>query len=119
MYYYPGVTSSLLSIFSCMRLDVVPVAISDVESGTTLLGSYAQYLIATQSYWTEDLSQVCFDGSHLVLALALGIPGLLLFSIGSPLVLVYILRSYRKRIIKGTRDLDQRKEYGLLVAPYR
>lgn len=39
------------------------------------------------SYWSEDYNQQCYSGSHRTLALALGIPGLLLIAAGWPLVM--------------------------------
>lgn len=36
-------------------------------------------------YWRQDYGQQCYTGSHQALAMALGIPGLVLLAMGCPL----------------------------------
>lgn len=36
------------------------------------------------SYWVLDMNQMCYDGPHSVLALAYGVPWLVLFCLGVP-----------------------------------
>lgn len=51
--------------------------------------------LARGRYWDADLQQRCYQGPHLALAMALGVPGLLLFALGVPLCSALFLRVCR------------------------
>jgi hypothetical protein len=46
----------------------------------------------------QDLNQQCYHGNHLTVALALGVPGIILFCAGVPLGAAALLAVNRKRL---------------------
>jgi hypothetical protein len=52
-------------------------------------------------YLEDNLDQACYEGHHLVLVAALGIPGLVLFSLGWPLASALYLWWNRKKLGKS------------------
>lgn len=96
---YINVTRILLRIFTCTYVD---------EEGENLS-------IATFRYWVEDPDLKCYEGTHLVLVLAVGVPLLLLISIGMPfgLLVVFMLEC------KGLIDRRYLWHYSFLYTHYR
>ena len=47
--------------------------------------------LAVGRYWSADYEQRCYRGRHLTLALAFGVPGILLFAFGMPMLSVWWL----------------------------
>jgi hypothetical protein len=66
-------------------------------------------------YWAEDLDVKCYQGWHLTLVLALGVPGVLLVCIGVPATLVLLLfhSGLQRNQLKPVYKL------GFLLACYR
>ncbi|KAG2494757.1 hypothetical protein HYH03_007002 [Edaphochlamys debaryana] len=96
VYYYPSLTSRFLSIFSCV----------DVDDPNAPEALYPQYQTANRTYWTLDYSTVCFEGRHMALVMGLGVPGLVLFTLGCPIFLVWILHSVYGRSAAHRYHLD-------------
>lgn len=84
--FYPLITMSALSVFSCHTLD---------DSKTALPG---EQLSAVGSYWTLDPELQCYHGQHLQLTLGFGLPVVLLVVFAWPLLLASMLWDSRFRI---------------------
>lgn len=89
-YCYPGITDTLLSIYSCPRLD-------NDDPGLPYHGLGR----AVGVYWEEDYDMRCFAGWHRALALGLGVPGVLLFSCGVPAASAAFLAMRRAQLEVG------------------
>ncbi len=89
-YAYPGITDTLLSIYSCPRLD-------NDDPGLPYHGLGR----AVGVYWEEDYDMRCFAGWHRALALGLGVPGVLLFSCGVPAASAAFLAMRRAQLEVG------------------
>jgi hypothetical protein len=66
-------------------------------------------------YWAGDLDMKCYQGWHLTLVLALGVPGVLLLCLGVPATLVLLL--FRSRLQRN-QPIGVYK-FGFLLACYR
>jgi hypothetical protein len=66
-------------------------------------------------YWTGDLDAKCYQGWHLTLVLALGVPGILLLCIGIPATVILLLRSSRRQ----QQPQVPVYKFGFLLACYR
>ena len=77
-FFYPGLVSTALSLFACLKIDDVSPASKN---------PFPMYATANAShgYWVPDIDQECWEGWHLKWALALGLPCMLLFCFGVPL----------------------------------
>jgi hypothetical protein len=84
--FYPLITMSALSVFSCHTLD---------DSKALLPG---EQLSAVGSYWTLDPELQCYQGQHLQLTLGFGLPVVLLVVFAWPLLLASMLWDSRFRI---------------------
>jgi len=84
--FYPLITMSALSVFSCHTLD---------DSKAALPG---EQLSAVGSYWTLDPELKCYQGQHLQLTLGFGLPVVLLVVFAWPLLLASMLWDSRFRI---------------------
>jgi hypothetical protein len=84
--FYPLITMSALSVFSCHSLD---------DSKLALPG---EQLSAVGSYWTLDPELKCYEGQHLQLTLGFGLPVVLLVVFAWPLLLASMLWDSRFRI---------------------
>lgn len=73
-YCYDDLSNTFVKIFSCPRLDPT----EDV--------AYHGFMQAQGGYWESDLELPCLTGPHAWLALAVGLPGILLVCIGWPLL---------------------------------
>jgi hypothetical protein len=106
LYYYGACISSILSLYSCQGVDVV-------GSGT----SYRAMLGATSwmGYWEADMDQQCFVGSHLLMALLLGLPALLWYGLYLPGSAMGYL--YRHRGLRN--QLTFRKMNGVMYTSFR
>ncbi|GFR39670.1 hypothetical protein Agub_g141 [Astrephomene gubernaculifera] len=102
-YFYPSVTDSILSILQCEQLD------TDQEA-------YGQYAQAKGSFWEMDYGLHCYRSQHLVLAAAVGFPGLVLFCLGVPAASAAWLRHSARRGRLNDRDFSDR--YGFLYEDY-
>ena len=86
-YYYPGIISTLLSIYSCQTVD---------RDDTTL--AYYGNAQAVGQFWVQDYSMQCYQGWHMIMALAVGVPGVLLWCISVPLGTALFLRRNQHRL---------------------
>jgi hypothetical protein len=77
---YPFLVRLSLGMFACVQLD----RSDDSED------PYPQFAVANASrgYWVHAMQQACFEGWHLPWALGLGLPCVLVFSLGTPLALL-------------------------------
>lgn len=88
---------SILSIFSCIQVDSEVVL--DAYSA-----SYVRNRVFIGRYWAQDMAVQCYTGSHLALALAFGLPCLLIWALGIPLGFALLLRQAKARgKVLGTR----------------
>lgn len=104
LYYYSTMATTLLSLFSCIEVDVL-----DART------PYRGYLAASGRYWTQEYSEKCFQGRHLNLIWALGLPGLLLLAVGLPLVILAFLICHRRHLA----DAKFTYRFGTLYENYR
>ncbi|KAL6761642.1 hypothetical protein V8C86DRAFT_839174 [Haematococcus lacustris] len=94
-YYYTNITTLMLTFFSCPTVD-------SPSSSTP----YWELGLAQGRYWSADYSSKCYEGYHKWLVLTLGIPGLLLYSLGLPLLTALLLHWCRARLYQvGFRSL--------------
>ncbi|GAX80519.1 hypothetical protein CEUSTIGMA_g7957.t1 [Chlamydomonas eustigma] len=98
---YPGTTISLMGLYQCPCAD---------NGG----GLYSEFAIDKNCYYYLDYETVCYQGPHLYMALILGVPGVLFFSLGVPIVSAWFLRLNR---YKHNR-LDFASRYGFLYQDY-
>ncbi|GIL57789.1 hypothetical protein Vafri_12932 [Volvox africanus] len=110
---YPSVVSQMFSLFSCMQIDTgppMPVCIDPSDVATCTMDKLSAGL-----YWTQDLDQRCYRGIHLRLCLIVGVPGVLLFAAGIPLLSAWWLYLNRNRL-EG--DVEFFALYGTLYQEY-
>lgn len=81
--YLPSISHTVLSLFACIQLDN-PTSIPYAAA-------------AVGSFWVLDTNQQCFEGYHAAWALALGIPGVLIFCMAIPLRIVLFTLENRHR----------------------
>lgn len=92
VFYYSNVSVILLSLFSCVRVDP-PAPRTDMP--------YRSYLMANEpnGYWTQEYSTTCWGHSpHALLASVLGVPGIIIFSLGLPIGFFLFLHHHRSRL---------------------
>jgi len=63
---HPNITKAMFSSFNCMSVE----------------GVY---------YLREDIDYVCYEGSHLIYLLIISVPSIILWSIGIPLAVLFVL----------------------------
>jgi hypothetical protein len=97
--FYPLITMSALSVFSCHTLD---------DNGTATPG---EQLAAVGSYWTLDPELTCYKGQHLQLTLGFGLPVVLLVVFAWPLLLASMLWDSRFRIREQQMHPATRRRY--------
>ncbi|KAG2448500.1 hypothetical protein HYH02_006391 [Chlamydomonas schloesseri] len=103
-YFYPSVTDEILSVLQCKEVD-------------SSSGAYAEYSRALGMYWEQDYGLHCFRGSHLLLALVVAFPGVVLFCLGVPMASAAFLRRNALRGRLNERKFSDR--YGFLYEDYR
>ena len=74
--FFPSLVRVGLSFYACLHLDVSP-AVGEFANAT-----------AAHGYWVYDMQQECMAPWHKVWALGLGIPCVLIFCLGVPVVIV-------------------------------
>ena len=88
--FHTSVSNSILSIFSCKKIN--------------------------DNYWnTSDLSMKCFDSSHMKALLYVGVPGLVIWSITIPLIAFSSLFFHREDL----QNADTMIKYKMLFAGYK
>lgn len=97
-----------MRIMNCVGIDV------DQNEGSGQ--SYWRYSIAKGTYWGEDTSLKCYEGSHARLVGSLGGPGLIIFSFGIPLfVLIFLLWNKHNNKLNDQTFLNT---YGFIFQNY-
>ena len=78
---------------------------------------YSLYVQATwlHGYWVSDMRMECFTGTHLHWAGIIGVPLLLLFGLGIPLVSLAVLLYHRHALDQSAISL----RYAFIYRPYR
>lgn len=89
--FYPTLVTSILSIFSCVTV-----------------GTEEQYLMA-------DLQESCFMGRHKTYVIALGLPQIILYMIGLPLISTLVVGRNHKNLNKPSFKF----RYAMLYLGYR
>eukprot|EP00198_Chlamydomonas_reinhardtii_P000814 XP_001690149.1 predicted protein [Chlamydomonas reinhardtii] len=136
-YFYPSVTDEILSVLQCKEVDAGTGAYAeysramgeldyDQRAGIRELGVLGKRCVArpgcgawthTGMYWEQDYGLRCFRDSHLVLALVVAIPGVVLFCVGVPVASAAFLRRNALRGRLNERKFSDR--YGFLYEDYR
>lgn len=93
-FFYIELTRNLVGIFNCTRVDNP----DEVDHS---------FAIATARYWIQDPNIICYENSHMVLTCVVGVPLLMLVSIGMPIGLLIIF----------IKDLQQQRN-SVDAAPY-
>ena len=90
---YPFLVRVSLGMFACLQLDV----------SSNAHDPYPQFAVASASrgYWVHAMHQPCFEGWHLLWALGLGLPCVLLFCVAMPLALLVSLAVTRAALQRG------------------
>ncbi|MEW5320181.1 MAG: hypothetical protein WDW38_011274 [Sanguina aurantia] len=73
-FFYPTAIQSIMEIFDC----------DSVDTNTATNPLMARSGLSLGTYWRQDYSQQCYQGSHMALAMGLGVPGLVLLALGWP-----------------------------------
>eukprot|EP00198_Chlamydomonas_reinhardtii_P002052 XP_001691388.1 predicted protein [Chlamydomonas reinhardtii] len=101
---YPDVVDNLLSIFSCADVDFD-------KDGNPLAVKMGLY---NKQVWTVDYNVTCYEGQHFVLAMALGIPGIILFAAGWPSINAVLMSPLGRQLCgHKTRFTEDMTEYYL------
>lgn len=95
---YALVTKDLVKTVNCLVVD----------AGAEDKRLYHEFAASYGKYWGEDTSLKCFEGEHALLAFCVGIPGLVLISVGAPVYLAYFLNKNKARL----NDRDFLNTYG-------
>eukprot|EP00198_Chlamydomonas_reinhardtii_P007940 XP_001697277.1 polymorphic outer membrane protein [Chlamydomonas reinhardtii] len=103
---YPSLCQVSLSMFACYVID---------GGNTDNLGS--EYLTATWGlgYWTRNMNQQCYSGTHMRVYVPIGIVAICVFCLAPPAAFFAVTYTNRKRL----DDLDVTAKYGFLYAEYR
>jgi hypothetical protein len=83
------VMSGLQSIYSCSTLD---------DASPTK--PYHTLLAAPGSWWTSDLNIPCYRGTHQLMALLVGIPGVIIIAAGVPLFTWWYLNRNKDKLMQ-------------------
>ncbi|CAD7697722.1 unnamed protein product [Ostreobium quekettii] len=105
---YGNVTEELMKMVNCVKLD------EETVDDLGLPESYSNYSTAKDSFWVEDTSQKCFEGDHRYLAYIIGVPGIVLFTLGVPILLFVFLMAKKDKLY----DPDYLKTYGFVYEVY-
>ncbi|CAD7697134.1 unnamed protein product [Ostreobium quekettii] len=103
---YHSITEELMRTLNCVSLD----------DPTSEEPAYSDFAVARGRFWAEDTSEQCFESHHGLLAFALGVPGLALFSLGAPVVLLTLL--LRSRAQGRLTDNQFLNSYGFVYQNY-
>ncbi|KAG2426969.1 hypothetical protein HXX76_012754 [Chlamydomonas incerta] len=93
---YPSVVTQLFSLFSCMQLDAGPPQLVCPDPWRPDSCRWDRSSVGL--FWTQDLEQRCYRGVHLTLCAAVGVPGLVLFAAGIPLLSAWWLWRNRAKL---------------------
>eukprot|EP00898_Chlorokybus_atmophyticus_P006361 jgi/Chlat1/6726/Chrsp50S09098 len=99
---WPAVTKQLISLFACRKIDSLGVP-------------YDANARAVGMYWDQYMNDECYTGTHLAMVLAVGIPSMLIFSLGLPMGAYLML--WRRRMQLGSEHTV--KYYGFLYTGYK
>ncbi|KAG2442785.1 hypothetical protein HXX76_002865 [Chlamydomonas incerta] len=102
---YPGWANATLSIFSCYRID-------DGTSGPFPDRQQATWYLG---YWTRNMEQQCYSGTHMALYLPIGIAAFMLFCVAPPLT-SFLLLWWRRRNLDS---MHIRRRFGFLYDRYK
>jgi len=116
-YLYTSTTREIISLFSCQQVDDPSRLPDQAYGGLERVSdnpSYIEALLALPyqssswltGYWTSDTNLRCGSPVHLGLVVGLGIPGVLLFSLGLPLGLWVLLWRTNKQKVDGRCRLE-------------
>ncbi|CAD7697135.1 unnamed protein product [Ostreobium quekettii] len=106
---YQSLTEEFMRTLNCVELD-------NERSNVGIPEEYVGFATARDSYWAEDTAKVCYEGMHAVLAFVIGIPGLVVFSLGVPAFLLgfLLMNNHRGRLL----DRDFLNTYGFVYQNY-
>ena len=102
---YPSLIRYAMALLSCRSVDSrMNQFLKDNGNGGSL-----------ETYLRTDMEEVCWKGNHLTAVIGLAIPGLLLYGIGLPLIVLFVLWRHRKVHYMNKYVFT----YGLLYSGYR
>ncbi|WIA16706.1 hypothetical protein OEZ85_013362 [Tetradesmus obliquus] len=125
---YTPTSREIVSLFSCQPVDSAaalaaqaPESNNSTEALAALRNTNAWSGWPGSGVWTSDTDVVCGSAVHVGMVVALGVPGLLLFVLGLPLLLWLVLRRY-SRVVDGRHMLEDEQvelQFGLVYDQYR
>lgn len=89
---YSNVTEELMSTMNCVTLDRGRPDDDDIPP------QHSMYSTAQNTFWVQNTSLLCFEDEHRFLAYLVGIPGLVLFTVGIPVGLLVFLVSKKEML---------------------
>ncbi|KAG2436837.1 hypothetical protein HXX76_006358 [Chlamydomonas incerta] len=91
---YPGWANASLSVFTCYSID--PTASTAIAEGQMF---WDRFLATWQyGYWVRDFNQECYTGSHMSVAVPIGITAVLLLCAAPPLLSFMLLWQRRQQL---------------------
>eukprot|EP00898_Chlorokybus_atmophyticus_P008810 jgi/Chlat1/8930/Chrsp92S08240 len=97
---WPAVTTHIVALFSCITVNSDGPNVPDSAVGR---------------FWELAMNQRCYTGTHMVMVATIGIPGIIIFCVGVPLVTFIILYSKRDSLYtEATAEY-----YSFLYAGYK
>ena len=105
---YSNVTEELMSTMNCVTVDRGKPDKDEIPI------EHSVYSTAKGTFWVENTSLRCFEDEHRYLAYLVGIPGLVLFTVGIPLGLFIFLMS-KKDVLYTPAYLNT---YGFVYETY-
>eukprot|EP00878_Enallax_costatus_P010015 GHUV01010454.1.p1 GENE.GHUV01010454.1~~GHUV01010454.1.p1 ORF type:complete len:228 (-),score=53.08 GHUV01010454.1:1784-2467(-) len=112
---YPQVSKEIVSVFSSQHVDKVDDLPPEASCPNCNLTDATAALLWQGSYWTSDMLTRCWQGPHLLLALALGVTGLVFFAVGLPVSWMWLLYRRRHRLTEYRVEVP----FGPLYSSYR
>lgn len=102
-FFYDSWTESFMKLLYCPSVD-------EYLPGTP----YYDFSVSQDRVWAQDTDVVCFRGAHKMLFYAVGIPGLVLFTLGVPVALfLFIILNF-----DSLKDPTFRSHYGFMYLNY-
>ncbi|KAG2491137.1 hypothetical protein HYH03_010580 [Edaphochlamys debaryana] len=106
---FPSWANAGFSIFACYIVDQVPAQTGPLD------GLEFAQATAPNGYWTRDMQQACYEGSHASYYVPLGVVFLLVFCASPPIVNFVLLWRAKDRLDEHhTKQL-----YGFMYSRYR
>ncbi|KAG2491143.1 hypothetical protein HYH03_010585 [Edaphochlamys debaryana] len=106
---FPSWANAGFSIFACYIVDQMPVQAGPLD------GLKFAQATAPNGYWTRNMQQACYEGSHASYYVPLGVVFLLVFCASPPIVNFVLLWRARDRL----DEHHTKQVYGFMYSRYR